>query len=489
LSSRSNVQRRSKRRPLMTFTGRRLEWIVLGVIVFASLLVRTYRLGSLPDTVLGDEADNFQASVRILYGLTPENGFFGVDWTQQPAFSAYKGALFLSLFGLNVTALRLSSALLTTLALVPFYWLLRRQLSIQASALATVLLSTNVWYLNFSRSGWNCPDVVLYMLMAMLCVMLGVDSLRKQDSWPARSLAYFGVSGFWCTLGLYGYPAGRAITLGMAGFAAVALFWYGRARREVLLGFIVLFAVDFVAFAPEAAYALQNLDRFNNRTNVVLIFNDPAYKADPVGTMAAQFSKNIRGPWDGRVNNTPRYSPPGEPQLDPVTGAFALAGMVLSLVMLRFRSKPETWLWWLMLLSGWALTQLLTARTPDGARGIGYMPTLLYFAALGLDAVLAALRSRSRAYRWRKTTLRQINAGIVALGLLVAITNLAHYWEWQRSPSTRSMRYIYLTTAEFPRWASDIRARAIAGGNVTNLNAWRALYPIANPADPYGVSQ
>ena len=144
------------------------ELLILSLLVLVSFVVRVYQLGVFPDTVLADEADNAQSAVRILYDQPPENGFFGFDWTSQPAFSVYKEAAFIAIFGFNIMAMRLPSALISALALIPFYLLLRRQFSMIASLLAAILLATSVWYLNFSRSGWNCVDISFYMLMTML---------------------------------------------------------------------------------------------------------------------------------------------------------------------------------------------------------------------------------------------------------------------------------------------------------------------------------
>src|SRR4051794_28276581 len=123
--------------------ARKVEWLVLGLVVLTAFVVRVYDLGSFPDTVLGDEADNAQSAVRILFDETPVNGFFGFDWTAQPAFSVYKEALFFSLFGFNGFAMRLPSAVSSALALIPFYILLRRQFSVLVSLLAAVLLATS----------------------------------------------------------------------------------------------------------------------------------------------------------------------------------------------------------------------------------------------------------------------------------------------------------------------------------------------------------
>ncbi|MGE5073347.1 MAG: hypothetical protein ACM3MF_07965, partial [Anaerolineae bacterium] len=54
----------------------RWELVLLALLVFSAFGIRIYRLGDFPDTVLADEADNAQDSVRTLHELTPENGFF-----------------------------------------------------------------------------------------------------------------------------------------------------------------------------------------------------------------------------------------------------------------------------------------------------------------------------------------------------------------------------------------------------------------------------
>jgi 4-amino-4-deoxy-L-arabinose transferase-like glycosyltransferase len=462
----------------------RRQLLLLAALVLIAFAIQTYRLGQFPDTVLGDEADNVQYAARILLGAPPPGGLFGVDWTPQPAFSVYKQALFIALFGFKVAALRLPSAVSGSLALIPFYFLVRRQLSITASLLATALLASNVWYLNFARSGWNNIDVCFYMLMAMLGFMLALDSLSLPRSRRRVTWGYFAAAGLFASLGLYAYPAGRATTLAFVGMLPIAFLLYWKRRRILVWGFALLFAVEVVTFAPQAAYVVRHWESFNGRTNVVLFFNQTEFKADPAKSMLEHVLRNLRGPWDGTVNNTPQYSPPGEPQLDAVTGALAFGGMLLTLILAQFRRNAATWLWWLMLLSGWFMTQVLTAGTPNGARGIGYMPTLMFFAAVGLDGLLEILRELSRSLGRGRGLASLLQAACAAAILLVCVANVRHYVSWQSKPQTRSSRYIYLTVSEFPRWADDVVARARSGQGVTNLGMWRGLYPIPHPANP-----
>ncbi len=464
----------------------KIEWLLLGVLALAAFAVRVYDLGGFPDTVLADEADNGQSAVRILYGFAPGNGFFGLDWTSQPALSIYKQAAFIAVFGFNLMALRLPSAVMSSLALIPFYILLRRQFSVLASFLATILLATSVWYLNFSRSGWNNVDICFYMLAAMLFLVLALDSLADAGRVRWRGWFDFGAAGFFCALGLYGYPSGRAITVAVAAFFPVALL-LNRARGKALaVGYLFLLAVEAATFAPQAVYIARNWEWFNGRSKVVLILNDPGYKADPIGTMLHQLNRNIRGPWDGRVNNTAQYSPVGEPQLDRTSGCLVAVGMALTLLLGRLRSRPETWLWWLMLLTGWGLTQLTTVGTPNGARGVGYMPTLVYFAAVALDeAVVLLVRIPART-RSLSAARGLAAAGLTATILFTGSGNVKHYVNWQRKPRTRQDRYLYVTAQEFPSWAADVLERARDRVGMSNVEGWRNSHPVHSPADPYG---
>ena len=240
----------------------RFQLAILAALVLLAFALRLYRLGEFPDTVLGDEADNAQYAVRILYGKPPLGGLFGIDWTPQPAFSIYKQAAFLALFGFNVLAIRLPSALGSALTLIPFYFLLRRQLSITASLLATALLASNVWYLNFSRSGWNNIDVCGYMLLATACLLLALDSVNLAGGRQRLTWILFAVAGFAVALGLYSYPSGRAIPLAVAAFFPVAWWLHARHRRQVLLGYGILAAVCALVAGPGSRLCRPPLGAF-----------------------------------------------------------------------------------------------------------------------------------------------------------------------------------------------------------------------------------
>ncbi|HLT20031.1 MAG TPA: glycosyltransferase family 39 protein, partial [Thermomicrobiales bacterium] len=104
--------------------ARRRELLALGVIALLALAIRVAWLGSIPGNITADEADNLKTIFSIQTRSEP--GFFGLDWKPQPAMSMYLVSGFMQIFGQDIFGMRMASAVLSTLALLPFYALARR---------------------------------------------------------------------------------------------------------------------------------------------------------------------------------------------------------------------------------------------------------------------------------------------------------------------------------------------------------------------------
>jgi 4-amino-4-deoxy-L-arabinose transferase-like glycosyltransferase len=356
---------------------RRVEWLALLLVVAAALALRLYGLGSFPDTVSADEADNTQDALRVIAGQPRPGGFFGLDWKPQPAYSVYLISLSLRLFGEGIGALRLPSALLGGLMIIPFFALARRLASPGAALAASLLMAGNLWHLHFSRSGWENIQVPFYALMAAACLLWALDSLGQ----PARPgwlrWALFAGAGFWSAVGLYSYFSGRLILVVLLAYAPIAIRSDPANRRQILRGYGLLLGVAAALFAPMLPAVLGDIGFFNTRSATVQITQDPAFADDPLGTMLTQIRRNTAMFWDGDMSTKPDYHPVGSPFLDLLSRALLFAGLLLSLRRARGAGRPEIWLWWLLLGIGWFATQVLTRNTPDAARGTIFLPALL----------------------------------------------------------------------------------------------------------------
>ena len=429
---------------------------VVAIVVLAAAL-RLVSLTDVPPNVTADEADNLQVVYQILAGQGP--GIFGLDWKPAPAFSTYVISGFMRVFGESIVGMRMASAVLSVLSLIVFYLVARQSLSRAASLLATLLLGTSLWYLHFSRSGWENVHVALYALLAVPTLGLAT----RRGSWRL-----YAAAGLFAALGLYGHMTGRAIIVAIVLYLPVALVLRKEDRRRVLIGYALLVAVCAALFAPQMKTALDDWQHFNRRTDTVSVLNTADYYRGDSGLpriLAAQvwrtvnnfFLMDVGGP-SGGMNS--RYLPPGRTALDPFTGVLLWLGLAVSLVRLR-----QTALWWVMLLVMVFAVQVLSTGTPDAARAVGAAPFFYLFVGLGLDWLLGLSIVRRFALR----------AAIVMALLAIAYINVSGYFHWMAQPQTADMRQPAVEVSEFERWQALQMAEAEAGRPGFNVGEWHEM--------------
>jgi 4-amino-4-deoxy-L-arabinose transferase-like glycosyltransferase len=420
-------------------TAFRREAVAFGLLLFVAFILRVAWLGTIPGNITADEADNLATIFKIQ--VTGEPGFFGLDWKPQPAMSMYLFSAFMWVFGDDIFGMRMASAVLSTLALLPFYALARRVVQPVAALGGATLLATGLWYLNFSRSGWENVHVALFSLTAAWALTVGLEK---------RQLRWFALAGVAVALGLYGYFAGRLILAALLAYAPLAVWWAkGQQRRIALAGYGVLILTAAVLFLPQMTVARENGDLFNRRTDAVYILNqDRPYlgETSDFGIIKAQISLNLKGffLFDGEGFINGRYGPKGETLYDPLTGVLLLSGLVLGAYHWR-----KTGLWWTMLFVPLLGTQIPSIMTPNGARALIAAPFMYLFIALTLDAILNAARGRTR-----QVVLPWVAAGV----LLLSLFNVVSYFSWVQSPETVKAREPAIELADYELWRTAYRS-------------------------------
>jgi 4-amino-4-deoxy-L-arabinose transferase-like glycosyltransferase len=404
-------------------------WLALGLLALA-LLARLLVLDCTPNTVSADELDFGWNALSVISGQGP--GLFGLDWTPEPALSMYVIAACFRLFGASVLTLRLGPALITALAVVPLYALLRRQTGRPAAVTAAGLCSTCSWFLTFSRSAWNNGEVVTVLLVAAWALVRVKESGR---------LRYWLIFGAMQALLLYGYFAGRTVVLAFALYLAGSWLWArGPARRQVFFGALAAAVVAGVLFAPELPTIRDNWAVFNGRVNATLVLNQPLAPGQTrLGILAANARQMVQsyvlmdpklgmGPYKGD------YS-----WLDPVSAVFYLVGMGVAVA--RWRQMG---LWLVLFLVPLVTTQVLT--TVDGARAIAAITPMYVFAGLGLDLMLRLLG--------RAGVPGRLLGGCALLILSVVLVqyNVGRYTAWVNSAVAQGQRAPAVPVQDYPVW-------------------------------------
>jgi hypothetical protein len=329
---------------------------------------------------------------------------------------------------------------------------------------------------------WNNLHVTLFTLAAMAALLLALDSVAAGQK--IRAGRWFAVCGAACTLSLYSYPAGRVLLPSLFLVLPLALIRNRSEWKTTFGGFVAVGAIAALLFVPQAAYMLAHWETFNLRMSVVSILNKPEFQHSPLSIMGSQIEANLLGFWIGRFNNMPSHFPVGEPMLDPVTGVLVLVGMLASLAVPAFRRRFETWLWWSIFVVGWFFTEVITEHTPDGARGIGWMPALLFFGALTVELLVRLVGQSPFALVGRQDQMvrsiqRRALVGVMcAVAVVVSGADVVHYVTWSNLPETRRMRDPFVYVAEFQPWSSALIQLAQQHQDGFNVGDWRSKHPV-----------
>ena len=471
------LQRRLARPAPLPLLAGLTEWQCVGIVLLAAFLVRVIFLGRVPNSVTADELDFASNALEVFAGRGP--GLFDLDWTPEPALGLHFIVGSWALFGETVFAERLVAAVLTTLAVVPFYALLRRLVSQQAALLATLLFAFARWLLLFSRSGWNNGDVVLFLLLAAWSLTLALE--RKQ-------VRYWLGLGAALALLLYGYFAGRAVVVAFAAYLVLHGLACWRTRnwlglRQVGYGAFVAALTCVILFLPEVPTIVHDWRLFNERTAAVYVFAQPLPGTETPATVLAGKTWTAARSFlfmDPTVNSAPapgispqeaRYLPPGSSWLDPITASLYVVGLVIG-----WRRQALA-LWWFLLLIPLALTQLLSTGTPDGARALPAVAPMYMFTGLTIDAV-GRVWAAHRPAVWRLLALAAV---------LVGVFNVGSYVRWVDSPPEIQARQPGVPVSGFATWRDFQVARLKAGLGVMTAGDYDQLTPAAIAAQIAGV--
>ena len=382
---------------------------VLAVIAVGAGL-RIYRLDTIPPGIFVDETNAAGDALRILDGWRASP--FGVGWFETPLGYIYYMAGLIKLFGPTYYTLKAAS-LIPALLTLPALYLLGRELFGPRVALAALaFLAFNRWHMTMSRWGWNEVAPPLFHILAVYFLARGSRT---------RNLGSFALAGVVMGLGMYTYLASRLAVLAILayiGYRVLVERGYLRRAWQGLLLFLVAYAL---VFGPLVTTYVRNPFTFLNRSQQVSILNDmkAQYRAENAPSPLVQRALGALGlptnitfePLKRSVikhlrmfhiegDYNPRHNIPGQPMLDPITGAFFVLGLLLALWRWRDHRYGLLLLWIPIVLLGGILT--LAREAPQAYRTLGVVPAIgllagdaLVRSVQWLEAQAARLLSRS----------------------------------------------------------------------------------------------
>ena len=372
------------------------EWGLVLLIMLVAAVLRFYALGELPPGLYRDEAYNGLDALRILDGAAPI--FFEANNGREPLF-IYLIAGAVALLGQTPVAIRIIAALLGTLTIPASYLLFRALYNQNVALLGAATLAITVWPIHLSRIGFRAVALPLFTALALWLLWSGVRSGR---AWR------FALAGALYGLTFYTYLAARFTPLALA---ICLIIWAVRKRGRIPWRNLALFAaVALIVLAPLAAYVGTHWDAFSVRAGQVSVLNPDINGGDLWGTLSRHAAR-VAGMFNLSGDFIPRHNVPLRPVFDPLLGAAFLLGVIVALS--RRSSADGLALVWVAIM---LLPTLLAEDAPHFLRGVGILPMVFVFPAVGLDW-LRQLAARRMPARWASALIALILA--VGLGFTV----------------------------------------------------------------------
>lgn len=352
--------------------------LLLVLLILLALLPRLWNLKTLPPIIVDEPAN-----LRDIDKLMSEPGFHPIDydWAYYQATLVHYPAILLIELGIDqFLALRLTSVILSLLALIPFFFIVERYTNTVIAFCTTLMFSFSYYYLQFSRVGWTNIQAILLGLFLIWLIDLAIEK---------KSLLYFIISGLIAGLLTYTYRSGEIYI-----FAGFILLISKLLKQKDLQQKIKAFGTFLLAFSitslPWIIKIFSNWELYNLRTRVVYVFNTSLpyhdlYKQNEI--LIYQIISTIKSwilllPFNGGGIENPRYLPLDHAVVSPIIAGFFLIGLVIAIY--RFKI---TYVWIIIYSLGLLFGQILTVDPPNGSRGLILLPVIYIFSALTLNLI------------------------------------------------------------------------------------------------------
>ncbi len=401
------------------------EWIkanpvelgLVSAIVVAGLVIRLAYLTQHPYPWSGDEASIGMEARRLLDGSN--TSWFSTGWSGQPNVSFLPTAISMVIFGQTFFAIKMTSVVVGTLAVLAVYLLGREWFGKEIGLLASGFLAAYPFHLHFSRIGVNN---VLDSLMAPLVIWLVFRAVRT------KSLPSYLAAGIASGLTVYSYVGTRLVlAMGIGTFVFIMIrkkgYW-----RDSRLQLATYLAALLVTLAPIATFFILNPALFMTRIGQEGIFlngwlpNQVKITGQSVWqVLFSQFSNTILVFFSQNATNFLNFD---RPYLTILGAIFFVIGLAIAF---RYLFEPryfvlQAWFWSVLAFGGF-----MTLNPPANTRLVMTTPVTALFIALGLWQVARVLLSL-------KLKAPGVYAACFLVVLILGLQNLGFYFGtfWQK---------------------------------------------------------
>jgi len=473
-------------RPAVGWTRR--ELLLLLAILLLGIAARTLWIDDVPRYYFDDESRVGVFVRNVFRGQFPN--LFTMGWNSWPVACMALQGIFGPLIGLSTTALRLSSSLSGSLAILTTYLLARQLFSVRMALLTGVLFACDRTAIDFSRMGITHIQVPLFETFAFACWWHAINR--------GRGLAYLW-TGIGLGLCLLTYNAGQLVPLLWIGWLALTLVFAPRAALRCWRG----------AALTAAGLVLTVLPYLNNVTDQLTFGRN--WQEYTGMARNRQVVSQVVDAWNGKgaadawaivqrqgvltwlgfgVLPADAYALGyrGGGMLDHVSAPLFVLGLAFSLAHLRRPRCAFLVYWWLVTT---VMGGVFTQAPPAFVRLVGLLPVLALFGALPLDYALR--------YTAGPAARRLVYAAVGVMLVVMAWDNWRTYFvafpRDTSQPSSELARYLaaappdtvglLIGTEHFLQFGTEIYELNFPARKFVNVGEPSQLLPLRDPADAH----
>ncbi|MCJ7739662.1 MAG: glycosyltransferase family 39 protein [Anaerolineae bacterium] len=351
--------------------------VILLLALLIGIALRMVRSQDIPPGLYRDEAYTGIDGLATL--REGPRLFYPVSFGREPLFT-WLVAASIGIWGASPFAVRFPSMVVGVSVLIALYLAARELWGERIAALSASVLSVMLWHVLISRVSFRAALVPLFASLGVWQVTRGIKT-GKQRFWVMGGIA----SGVL----LYTYLAARAAALPALLMLIYTWRRQGNLRRPSLKNLLSFAIPALIVMTPLLTYtALHPTEVFQRTGNVASVLN-----SETPWTMLWENVKGAAGMFVMRGDYLSRHNLPSRPVFDPALGAMFVLGAVIALRRFKTDYAAAFLIFW---VSAMLLPMVLAEKAPHVLRGVGVLPFLAVFPALGLDWLWRKLHHRSR---------------------------------------------------------------------------------------------
>lgn len=310
----------------MRLAQRRVEFLLLILVMATAVFMRTYRFNYYPPP------DGFAAIEEVQQGDRASNMLRDGATPWEFLSSNFVTALSFKLFGMSTYSLRVPPVILSCLTVLVGYFLLKTLVGYRVALFASFLFACSRWHLTYSRISHN---VFLPAVLVILCVYF-----LYRTTVSSRPSLYLWI-GLTSGLLLYAYsPYRSTVLLVVVFFAERSIRWVisrmksasggrasaaGRGCTRHACGFLIV-ALSVLVLAIPLKGRLSGSEKFyfEAARRAIAKESTPSwYDTSDMGLFLKRRVERVRNAsliFTVKGDGAPTFNKPGEPMLDPFVG-------------------------------------------------------------------------------------------------------------------------------------------------------------------------